>query len=103
MPEEERNTLALARDVLLEMAYGVIRDIDILTPKDRNGVFLIRNLKARLEHRVALTRDRDPVLASELEHVFDELYHASFPIKKQSPTLVTPSSLPNAREPDESA
>ena len=100
--EEKRHveTTTLALDTLLRMTYGLIRDLDILAPEERNKAFLVKNLKAGIEYRIALTKDRNPELANELDRLFDELYHESFPAKKKSPLLIPPSSLPDVRAPD---
>ena len=95
--------MAVGRQLLLKIMYGIIRDIDLLSPEERNSKFLIQNVKAAMETGLMLARDAgDPGLQLDwevAERVLDAFLHGSFPIKVKSPPVVPPSSLPTLDEP----
>ena len=92
--EEILQSFIVARDELLSMIYGLIRDIDELRPEERTSDFLRRNLKARVENYVSRS-DPDSVIVQQMQKRLDELHYESFPMKQKDPTSVPPSSLPD--------
>ena len=101
--KEVLQRLILAQGALLEVLYGVIRDIEVLGPEDRNREFLLKNVKAKLETRLALAKQSgNEMHFAAIETAYeklDELLHEAFPMKLRNPTLVPPSALPNLGEP----
>ena len=98
--------LFAAYRILLDMVYGVVRDVNVLGPEERNSDFLLRNLKSRVDSYVILAKSSDDEtlkqVAEKIDEKLDALLHENFPIKLKSPLVVPPSSLPSLDDPSES-
>ena len=95
MGEQPQNVPLLAKEILLHYLFGIIQGIDNLEPSERTSGFLVKNLKASVEYRVALTKERDPLLAEQLETELERLVYEFFLTKMRRPLLVPPSALPD--------